>query len=103
MQGGALEQMQGLVQQAVAPDWCPLPQAMQKAAAFQEGVHALVFDVLMDKVTSAISGSPKPTKLLLVGAFDGYYHQYAYLQASGLDIPRRGAKTPEMMGCMLVT
>ena len=50
MQGGALEQIQTLVQQAVAPDWHPLPQAMQRAAAFQGGVHALVFDVLMDKV-----------------------------------------------------
>lgn len=56
-QGGALEQMQGLVQQAVAPDWCPLPQAMQKAAAFQEGVHALVFDVLMDKVKAQLQGT----------------------------------------------
>lgn len=51
VQGGALEQMQGLVQQAVAPDWHPLPQAVQRAAACQEGVHALVFDVLMDKVS----------------------------------------------------
>ena len=42
--------MQGLVQQAVGQDWRPLPQALQKAAAFQEGVHNLVFDVLMDKV-----------------------------------------------------
>lgn len=51
MQGGALEQMQGLVQQAVAPDWHPLPQAVQRAAVCQDGVHALVFDVLMDKVS----------------------------------------------------
>ena len=42
--------MQGLVQQAVGQDWRPLPQALHKAAAFQESVHNLVFDVLMDKV-----------------------------------------------------
>ncbi|KAL3131897.1 hypothetical protein ABBQ38_007602 [Trebouxia sp. C0009 RCD-2024] len=56
-QGGALEQMQGLVQQAVAPDWHPLPQAVQRAAACQEGVHALVFDVLMDKVKTQLQGT----------------------------------------------
>lgn len=42
--------MQALVQQAVGQDWRPLPQALQKAAAFQEAIHNLVFDVLMDKV-----------------------------------------------------
>ena len=50
MQGEALAHMQGLVQQAVGQDWRPLPQALHKAAAFQESVHNLVFDVLMDKV-----------------------------------------------------
>ena len=50
MQGEALTQIQSLVQQAVAQDWRPLPQTTQKAAAFQDSVNVLVFDVLMDKV-----------------------------------------------------
>ena len=50
VQGEALAHMQELVQQAVGQDWRPLPQALHKAAAFQEAVHNMVFDVLMDKV-----------------------------------------------------
>ncbi len=42
--------VQAVVQQAVAQEWRPLPQTMRKAAAFQDSVNALVFDVLMDKV-----------------------------------------------------
>ena len=44
--------MQALVQRAVGSDWRPLPQAMQKAAAFHDSINALVYDVLMDKVSS---------------------------------------------------
>lgn len=50
LQGEALQQMQALVQRAVGPDWRPLPQAMQKAIAYQDTINALVFDVLMAKV-----------------------------------------------------
>ena len=51
VQGEALQQVQGLVQQAVGQDWRPLPQAIQKATMFQSSINTLVFDVLMDKVS----------------------------------------------------
>lgn len=55
VQGEALQRVQAMVQQAVAQDWRPLPQAMRQASAFQGSVNALVFDVLMDKVGKHVS------------------------------------------------
>ena len=70
MQSARLQQLREWSTAASQPGYAAVPQATDRASAFQQGVHSLVYELLMTKVgrrmPTATTGAT--TTLIRVGA-----------------------------------